>query len=168
MATNHRSVAGGRARHRECGVEHGACKQEFQEAADINVIMRKYRQTGLMPVMMGEAAIALSGEDLGYKTFADAYAALQDAEEMFLKLPPEIRLELGNDPGRYRELSSEEGIRRVLGRMGERARAEHAWALNRVRAAQPAPSPASPSGSPASPASAPPPGAPAGDKTPKP
>lgn len=157
---NLRSRAPGRCFHRECGEEFGAAKQEFQEASDINYIMRKYRTTGQLDAFVrGEVVF---GEDTGYKTYADAYAALERAREVFLKLPPEIRLELGNDPGRYRELSSEEGIRKVISRMGARAQADLAHAMKLVRNQTVPPSPAAPSapGGEAAPPAAPPGGKP--------
>lgn len=160
--TNRRSKAKGNVLHRPCGRELGCSKQEFREAADINFIVRKYRMTGQLDAMTrGEVVF---GDDAGYKTYADAYAALEKAKEQFLKLPPEIRLELGNDPGRYRELSSEEGIRRVLGRMGERQRHEMAKAMRMVRAAQPPASPPSPASSSAEGSKAAPPGPPVADE----
>lgn len=122
------SKARGRVRHRSCGKEFGAAKQEFKEEADIGNILAKYRATGQLSQSLTPRAF---GDDVGYKTYADAHEALKVAGEQFLKLPPEIRLELGNDPGRYAELSTKDGVKKVLERMGERERQKiaHAQAL---------------------------------------
>jgi len=136
---NRKSVAQGRFRHRECGPELGAAKQEFRDEADINRIMAKYRQTG---VLERARVPAVFGEDAGFKTYADAYDALERAREQFLLLPPEIRLELGNDPGRYRELSSEDGVRRVLDRIGAKQARDLAKAQALVSSRSQPPSPA--------------------------
>jgi len=132
-----RSVAGGRRFHRKCGKEFGAAKQEFLEEADINRIMAKYRQTGV--VQVASQMPPQFGEDVGFKTYAEAHEALKVAQEQFLKLPPEIRLELGNDPGRYREVSSQEGLRAVVERIGarQRKRLEQAQALVASNAPKP-------------------------------
>lgn len=134
-----RSVAGGRQRHRDCGVEFGAAKQEFKDEADINRIIAKYRATGVLDQVIN--APVSFGEDRGFMTYADAHAALEKAREEFLKLPPEIRLELGNDPGRYAELSTEEGVRRVVERIGAKERRRIADAQALVASLNP-PSPA--------------------------
>jgi hypothetical protein len=136
-----RSVAGGRYLHRECGAELGAARQEFRDEADINFIMSRYRATGVIDqALRGPAQF---GDDLGYKTYAEAHTALEEAKTEFLKLPPEIRLELGNDPGRYRELSTEKDIRAVVQRIGAKQQRRIA-AAQALIAAQAPPSPAAP------------------------
>jgi len=96
---------------------------------EIRHVLAKYRQTGL--ISRSSMAPVEFGSDVGFATYADAHAALERAAEEFLKLPPEIRLELGNDPGRYAEISSEDGWRRVVERIGakERRRIEQAQLL---------------------------------------
>jgi len=138
-----KSVAGGRYTHRECGPELGCAKQEFKEEADINRILARYRMTGVLDQARTPAAF---GDDIGYKSYADAHAALEIAKEQFMKLPPEIRLELGNDPGRYKELSSDEDVRRIVERIGhkERSRIAAAQALVAQHAPKPTPPPADP------------------------
>jgi len=141
---NLKSVAGGRYTHRECGPELGAAKQEFLDDADINRILARYRQAGVdVMARAHQQDPRLFGEDIGYKTYADAHAALQVAQEAFLKLPPEIRLELGNDPARYSELSSEDGVRRVVERIGAKQRSRLVAAQAMVAAHAPPP-PAAP------------------------
>jgi len=141
LPLNMRSKAGGRYRHRECGPEFGAAKQEFVDEADINRIMSKYRATGV--VSTAASGPVLFGEDKGFATYADAHEALKIAGEHFLRLPPEIRLELGNDPGRYREVSSPEGLRNVLERIGAKERRRIVEAQRLVAQHAPPPSPAS-------------------------
>jgi len=157
---NLRSVAGGRRQHRACGKEFGAAKQEFRDEADINRILSRYRAAGISPEQIDRRGFAF-GDDTGYKTYAEAHEALEVAKEHFLKLPPEIRLELGNDPGRYAELASEDGVRKVLERIGkkERRRIQDAMALVRAQT-PPTPQPAGAgSASPAAPGGVPPQGA---------
>lgn len=150
---NSRSVARGRFLNRDCSreaAEKAGCKvvaaqQQFQEEADINFIMRKYEQTGMVSTAKNAAVLA-SGIDLGFKTFADAHEALTRSREVFLTLPPEVRLELGNDPGRMRELATDDGLKALVGRMGERSRAQLAHAMKLVRSqtvSPPSPAPQS-------------------------
>jgi len=122
------SKAKGRALHRPCGKEFGAAKQEFIEETDINRIMAKYRLEGVLSHAFGPADDVIR-EDVGYKGYEEMHDALERAKAHFLKLPPEVRLELGNNPGRYREVSTPEGMRAVLQRIGKRER-------NRLAAAQ--------------------------------
>jgi len=139
-----KSVAGGRFTHRECGPELGAAKQEFRDEADINRIMARYRQAGIeVEAKAHQMNPRLFGSDGGFKTYADAHVAMEEAREKFLTLPPEIRLELGNDPARYSELASEDGLRRVVERIGAKERKRLA-AAQRLVAAQTPPPPASP------------------------
>jgi len=156
---NKRSMAGGRYTHRECGPELGAAKQEFKDDADINRIIAKYRRTG---VLDQASQAPVFGEDVGFKTYADAFETLERAREQFLRLPPEIRLELGNDPGRYKELSSEDSVRRLLDRIGAKQKRRIAEAQDLVRRATP-PSPAPGPGPTAPPVEGRAPGTGAGD-----
>jgi len=137
---NVRSKSPGGYKHRDCGKSFGACKQEFASAADINFIVKRYQTTGVLDAL--KKGPVEFGEDSGFRTYADAHRALESAKEKFLLLPPELRLELGNDPGRYRELSTREGVEGVLNRMSERGRRRLQDAMRLVRAHQP-PSPAS-------------------------
>lgn len=148
---NMKSVARGRFTHRLCGPELGAAKQEFKDDADINRILARYRQAGV-EVTAGAHQLnpRLFGQDTGFKTYADAHEALEAAKVEFLRLPPEIRLELGNDPARYSELSTEDGLRRVVERIGvkERRRLDAAQRMVAKHMSPPPTPPADPASKP--------------------
>lgn len=137
------SKARGRRVHRPCPASLGAAKQEFRDDADINRILARYRETG---VLSQARETPVFGIDVGFKSYAEAHEILDRAKEQFLKLPPEIRLELGNDPGRYAELASEDGVKKVLERINKKElrRIAQAEALLASRKPKTPPQPAGP------------------------
>lgn len=69
--------------------------RSFKVECDINNIVNRCMQTGLMPQVEG----GLYGDFVGLPdNLQDSYALISDAQERFMQLPSNIRAEFGNDP----------------------------------------------------------------------
>lgn len=75
-------------------------KQSFKAECDINRVMAKYRQTGLIPQVVGQQA---SFVDVPSMTYHEAQNALARANQGFAALPSEIRKRFGNSPMAFLE-----------------------------------------------------------------
>lgn len=75
-------------------------QQSMKDETDINVIMAKYRKTGLL-----EHVNRYQGDYGDFtqapESYHDAYNRVLAADEMFLDLPAQIRSEFNNDPGAF-------------------------------------------------------------------
>ena len=77
----------------------GRTKQEFAKDCDINLIMEKYKRTGMIEhVKRYEGSY---GSFLGGQDFQTAMFAVAQAREMFESLPAETRARFGNDPAAF-------------------------------------------------------------------
>lgn len=74
-------------------------KQEFLEESDINVIIARYRKTGVLPNTFGN--VGSFGDFSEVTNFQDAMIKIQDAEDLFMSLPADIRYKFDNDPGKF-------------------------------------------------------------------
>lgn len=81
--------------------------QSQKEEADINTIVRNFGVTGNLP----QGVRLPSFEDYGdaVDDYASALRVVQDAEREFMKLPAEMRSELGNSPQAFYELVTTPG-----------------------------------------------------------
>lgn len=98
----------------DTGTEGGA-QQHFKDECDINVIMAKYRTTGLVShVQKNQGRFADVSQ---FTTFHDASLRLLEARDFFRGLPANLRAEFGNDPARFLDFmgdpSNMEEIRRL-------------------------------------------------------
>lgn len=76
-------------------------KQSFKDECDINVIMRRYEATGILPGMermAGARYVDCTGAD-----FQAAQMLVASAKSMFNELPSRIRDRFGNDPQKLME-----------------------------------------------------------------
>ena len=72
-------------------------QQHFAEQCDINNIMGDFTYTGIMPEKPG----AIYGDFTDVGTYRDLLHKLQDVQDSFLSMPPEIRARFGNDPAQF-------------------------------------------------------------------
>lgn len=76
--------------------EPSMTEQHFKDECDINSIIAKYKQTGILPV--GDRQ-PLFGDFAEFPTDLQSSMKMYDeAQERFLQIPSEIRKEFGNDP----------------------------------------------------------------------
>lgn len=77
----------------------GKTRQADAEACDINVIMRRYEKTGMLPTMAQVEGYFADVSDMGdYRT---ALSVVREADGMFMALPAEVRRRFDNDPAAF-------------------------------------------------------------------
>lgn len=80
-------------------------RQEFKEECDINVLMRKYRDHGVVPTMRtGEPKYFDCSE---VPDFMSAMNTFIEAEKAFMSLPAEVRKQMDNDPAKFVEFAAD-------------------------------------------------------------
>lgn len=77
--------------------EKSMTEQSHKKKCDINNIMKKYRQTGELPL---SSKTPMYGDFSSGETYHEACNLIIEAKEDFMKLPSEIRKRFGNDPGK--------------------------------------------------------------------
>ncbi|AXL15154.1 internal scaffolding protein [Microviridae sp.] len=84
-------------------------KQSFKDECDINRIMAKYQQTGVLEHVkyVSEDASSNYGNYLNSYDYHDAYNAVLRANEMFDTLPSSIRSKFENDPAKFLAFSQD-------------------------------------------------------------
>lgn len=93
----------------------GRTKQQFKDECDINRIMKRYQQTGVIDhVNRAEPRFG----DLEAVDFQTAMNMVIDAEQRFMQLPAEVRDRFGNDPSRLLAFVGDERNREEAVRLG--------------------------------------------------
>lgn len=75
-------------------------RQSETEDADINVIVRRF---GLLGGMPKDARPLMYGDFSDVGDFQSAFAAVADANALFMSMPAEVRARFGNDPQQFLE-----------------------------------------------------------------
>jgi len=91
-------------------------KQEFLEESDINVIISRYRKTGVLPNTFGD--VGSYGDFSNVTNFQDAMIKIHEAEDMFMSLPANVRAKFENDPGQFLEFADNPENQDALVEMG--------------------------------------------------
>lgn len=79
-------------------------RQEFAEESDVNVLMKRYERTGVLPQYGAERKpMFLDLADV--PSFHEAMDLLVQAEYAFGRLPATVRKEFDNDPARFVEFA---------------------------------------------------------------
>ena len=90
-------------------------RQEDKNAVDINVIMSKYKQTGILPPNR-DAGIYADVSQMGdYRT---ALEQVRAADELFMQLPAEMRGDFENDPAGFLDFVSDDANHDKMVEMG--------------------------------------------------
>lgn len=84
----------------------GRTKQEFAEECDLNVLMRRYEKTGVLPTGKANPPRYVDAFDL--PSFQESMQIVADAERAFMSLPSRVRGEFDNDPEKFVEFASNE------------------------------------------------------------
>lgn len=99
-----------------CTAEEGKTRQSDATSSDINLIVKKYETTGILPVPQ-RAGVFMDISSV--PTFQEALATLDRADKYFMSLPPHVRAAFGNSAAKMvdafnaneeRELFEEIGI----------------------------------------------------------
>lgn len=80
-------------------------KQSFKDEADINVIMRRYEKTGVMPFLDEREPRFMDCTGFDYQ---EAQLLVTGARSMFEELPAALRARFDNDPARLLEFLNDE------------------------------------------------------------
>lgn len=94
--------------------EQGKTKQSFRDECDINVIMRRFEQTGELPLNQRPMLFG----DCPDLDFQGAMQVVTGARERFMALPSDIRDRFANDPQRLISFISDPGNREEAERLG--------------------------------------------------
>jgi len=80
-------------------------RQEFQDECDINVLMARYKTTGVMPSMNGSAPRYLDLTDT--PDLMTSLNIMNEATEAFMRLPSDVRRTFDNDPAEFVKFASD-------------------------------------------------------------
>lgn len=95
--------------------EPSLAQQSFKDDADINVMLERFKVTGIMPqgVLMPSY-----GDFTGVSDYRSARAAMLKAEHAFMDMPANIRARFDNDPQKFLEFCADEKNREEAARLG--------------------------------------------------
>lgn len=78
-------------------------QQQFKDECDIDCILRRYDQTGVLVDPLSEKRLAQFGDFSNLPSFAEYQNRLAEVSEYFMSLPPEVRSNFANDIGTFIE-----------------------------------------------------------------
>lgn len=78
-------------------------QQQFKDECDIDCILRRYDQTGVLVDPLSERRLAQFGDFSNLPSFAEYQNRLAEVSEYFMSLPPEVRSNFANDIGTFIE-----------------------------------------------------------------
>lgn len=84
--------------------QDGLTRQEFKDECDVNVLMKRYQRTGILP---GDPSAGSYGDFTNLPDFMEAMNTVARANEAFAALPAHVRKRFGNDPGEFVEYVSD-------------------------------------------------------------
>lgn len=87
------------------GFGPGLCQQEFADDCDINSIMRRYANSGTVPVFADKQPFYVDNTEL--MSFQDMQNVLISAREAFMSLPADVRKQFDNDPIAFADFASD-------------------------------------------------------------
>lgn len=79
----------------DCSKDAGRTKQSFKDECDINRIMKKYQNTGVLPVGIG---VGQYGDFYDVDDYMSAQLVVKRAEAQFAALPSAVRARFSNSP----------------------------------------------------------------------
>ncbi|UDN67833.1 internal scaffolding protein [robinz microvirus RP_143] len=118
-------------------------RQEFASECDVNVIMKNYEATGIMPSLDGRTPIYWDADAVP-NNLQDAMGALVYAEQLFNQLPAQTRKEFDNDPVQFVDFASNRENYSKLAEWGLLAPQEAPGSPIRVEVVNPPPTPPTP------------------------
>jgi phage internal scaffolding protein len=80
----------------------GVTKQEFRDECDINVIMERYRKTGVIAFRTSKQPIYMDCSEFP-TSLQDALEYIKKGDELFAEMPSHLRKEFDNDPSKFIE-----------------------------------------------------------------
>lgn len=101
----------------QCSREEGRTKSEFAKDCDINLIMARYKKTGILPESARNAA-ARYGDFSQVPTFAEMQEKISLAHELFMALPASVRKQFSNDPAEFLAAADTEEGQELMVKLG--------------------------------------------------
>ena len=83
---------------------NGRTKQEFKDECDLNVLMKKYEKTGVLPPARGQPRYV---DAFDLPSYQEALTVLSEADRAFMALPARVRGEFDNDPEKFVAFASD-------------------------------------------------------------
>ena len=83
--------------------EPSLTQQQFKDDSDINVMLEKFKVTGVMPQGV---RMPTYGDFTGISDYRTAVEAIHKAEVAFMELPANVRNRFDNDPQKFMEFFS--------------------------------------------------------------
>lgn len=80
--------------------EPSLTQQQFKDDADINVLLERFKVTGMMPQGV---RVPSYGDFTGVSDYRTAMNAVLTAQQSFMELPANVRARFGNDPQQFLE-----------------------------------------------------------------
>lgn len=86
---------------------NGLTSQSFREDADINNIIKRFTKSGQLPPMRGDGQ-PFYGDVSEFSGLADALIKVQEAQDLFMQFPANVRERFENDPVQLIEFLGDE------------------------------------------------------------
>lgn len=80
--------------------------QSYKKMCDINLIMKQYQKTGMLPHFKKNEPIFADVSDI--PSLEEAHEIVNDAKELFLELPAEVRKAMDHDPAKLESFIADE------------------------------------------------------------
>lgn len=100
-----------------CTSEEGKTMQEFVKDCDINLIIAKYRKTGVLPESARKVA-AQYGDFSQVPTFQEMQEKINLGMELFAALPAKVRKQFSNDPAEFLSAAETDEGRKLMVTLG--------------------------------------------------
>lgn len=84
----------------------GRTKQEFKDECDLNVLMKRYEKTGVLPNGRMSQPRYVDAFDL--PSYQESLQIMADAERAFMSLPARVRAEFENDAEKFVAFAQDE------------------------------------------------------------
>lgn len=95
--------------------EKSLTRQSEAESCDINVIMKRYEKTGVLPQDMREAVFA---DVSAFGSFREVMETVRQATDGFMALPADVRARFANDPVSFIDFCADPANLGELERLG--------------------------------------------------
>lgn len=89
----------------DCSVSPSLTQQEFKDECDINKLMARYVQTGVLPEGIG---VGVYGDFSQGVDFQEAQQLIKRAEAQFMAMPANVRDRFANSPAAFLDFVSDE------------------------------------------------------------
>lgn len=90
-------------------------QQQFKDDVDINVLLERFKITGVMPQ---NVVLPTYGDFRGVSDYRSAVDAIRKADNAFMDLPANLRQRFDNDPQKFLEFVSDDKNREEAVRLG--------------------------------------------------